>query len=178
MELEETNTVTIQPISKGKRLLTYLADFFLVFIAAFVVFNALLMPIGNLITDYNGRQKRNDDAAKAQFNILYGEKVMLHENDGDLFAYNSNVEFTMNCYLSYYAFNEGDVLEAHPQYGHKTENEVIRHFYFDIRNNNIAYLNTLHAFNNEHPYFVIDETNISLLAGLSALNVQKPFFST
>lgn len=176
MEQIEPKTVNIQPISKGKRLLVYLADFFLTFILTFVVFNALVMPIGNLITDYSCRQQKNDDAAQAQFNILYEEKVMLHENDSDLFSYNKNVEYTMNCYLSYYAFDEGDILETHPQYGHKLDNEVIKHFYYDIRNNSGHYITTLQTFNNEHPYFVINDTDIALKDDVKT-NIKLSFFS-
>ena len=175
-EVQEAKTVTISPISKGKRILAFLADFFLLFIVTFVVFNVMVMPLGNWITKSSERQTRNDNAAIAQFNILYEQKVMLHESDSDLYYYNANVEYTMNCWLSYYSFNESDVLETHKQFGHKEENEVIRHFYKDIRNDFDKYLSTLQTFNNEYQYFIIDYGDISLKDEVKT-NVKLSFFS-
>lgn len=175
-EIKEEKTLNIAPISKGKRILAYLADFFLLFIVSFVVFNVLVMPIGNWVTKSSQRQRISDDAAKAQFEILYGQKVMLHENDYDIYYYNSNVEYTMNCYLSYYSFDEGDSLDEHKQYGHNEQNEVVRHFYKDIRNNEAKYINTLQKFNNEFDYFVINEDEIFLKEDVK-INIKYSFFS-
>ena len=175
-ENQEAKTFTIAPIFKGKRILAFLADFFLLFIVTFVVFNVLVMPLGNWMVNSSGRQKRSDNAAIAQFNILYDQKVMLHENDNDLYYYNANVEFTMNCYLSYYSFEDTDVLESHQQYGHKEENEVIRHFYRDIRNENDKYVSTLQTFNEEFAYFVIEGDNISFKDEVKT-NIKLSFFS-
>ena len=175
-EVQKAKTVTISPISKGKRVLAFLADFFLLFIVTFVVFNVVVMPLGNWITKSSERQTRNDNAAIAQFNILYEQKVMLHESDSDLYYYNANVEYTMNCWLSYYSFNESDVLEAHKQFGHKEENEVIKHFYKDIRNYFDKYLTTLQTLNNEYQYFIIDNGDISLKDEVKT-NVKLSFFS-
>lgn len=172
----QTKIVDIQPISKGKRILAFLGDFFLVFIMTFVVFNALIMPVSNLMLDSTSRNNTSDNAAKEQFNILYKQKVMHYENDDDIYYYNANVEFTMNCFLSYYSFEDSDVLEAHPQYGHKEENEVIRHFYFDIRNNKEGYLSLLNDFNKENNYFLIEGDSISLINEVKA-NIKLSFFS-
>ena len=162
MEETTTKTINIQPISKGKRLLVFLGDFFLVFIFSFVLFNALVMPVGNLITNHSERSKDSGDAAKAQYDILYHHQVMHYENSKDIYKYNNNVEFTMDCYLSYYAFDDGDVLEDRPKLGHKNENEVLMHYFNDLKDNKSAYLFILQSFNSEHPYFNIEGTNISL----------------
>ena len=175
-ENQQTKTINISPISKGKRILSFLADFFLLFIVTFVLFNAMVMPLGNLMTNSTNRQKISDEAAVTQFNILYDQKVMLHENSDDLYYYTSNVEFTMNCYLSYYSFSDSDVLDAHKQFGHKEENEVIKHFYQDIRNDFDRYLSTLQRFNNEYQYFIIDGNDISLKEEVKT-NIKLSFFS-
>ncbi|MBO4667564.1 MAG: hypothetical protein J5666_05520, partial [Bacilli bacterium] len=110
-DIEQQKIVDIQPISKGKRILAFLADFFLVFILTFVVFNALVMPVSSLILDTTSRTNKSNDAARVQFRILYEEKVMHYEGDEDIYYYNANVEYTMNCFLSYYSFSDTDVLE-------------------------------------------------------------------
>lgn len=175
-EEKEQKTINVSPISKGKRVLAFLADFFLLFIVTFVIFNVAVMPLGNLMTDSTKRQNASDEAAIVQFNILYEQKVMHHENSDDLYYYNANVEFTMNCYLSYYSFSDSDVLETHKQFGHKEENEVIKHFYKDIRNDFNKYLSTLQTFNNEYQYFDIDGENISLKEEVKT-NIKLSFFS-
>ena len=175
-EIQEQKTVNVSPISKGKRILAFLADFFLLFIVTFVIFNVMVMPLGNLMTKSSERQTRNDNAAIAQFNILYEQKVMLHENDSDLYYYNANVEYTMNCWLSYYSFFETDSLEAHKQFGHKEENEVIRHFYRDIRNDDAKYLSTLQTFNNEYGYFNFEGSSVTLKDEVKT-NIKLSFFS-
>lgn len=175
-DIEQQKIVDIQPISKGKRILAFLADFFLVFILTFVVFNALVMPVSSLILDTTSRTNKSNDAARVQFRILYEEKVMHYESDEDIYYYNANVEYTMNCYLSYYSFSDTDVLEAHPQYGHKEDNEVVRHFFYDIRNDKDAYLNQLKEFNKEHNYYQIDGNQISVVDEVKT-NVKLSFFS-
>ena len=175
-EKQEQKTVNVSPISKGKRTLAFLADFFLLFIVTFVIFNVLVMPVGNWLAKSSERQSRNDDAAIMQFNILYEQKVMLHENDKDLYYYNANVEYTMNCWLSYYSFSDTDILEVHKQYGHKEENEVIRHFYRDIRNDDSKFLSTLQNFNNEYNYFNIDGDSVTLKDEVKT-NIKLSFFS-
>ena len=174
--LEQTKVVDIQPITKGKRALVFLADFFLMFILTFVFFNALVMPVSNLMLGSSQRSKESNEAAEVQFAILYEQKVLHHENTDDVYYYNANVEYTMNCYLSYYAFDDSDTLEAHPQYGHKEDNEVIKHFYFDIRNDKEAYLNQIKDFNKEYNYFVINGDEISVIDEVKT-NVKLSFFS-
>ena len=175
-ENREQKTVNVSPISKGRRTLAFLADFFLLFIVTFVIFNVLVMPVGNWLAKSSERQSRNDDAAIIQFNILYEQKVMLHENDKDLYYYNANVEYTMNCWLSYYSFLDTDVLEAHKQYGHKEENEIIRHFYRDIRNDDSKFISTLQNFNNEYNYFNVDGDSVVLKDEVKT-NIKLSFFS-
>lgn len=174
--LEQTKVVDIQPITKGKRVLVFLADFFLTFILSFVFFNALIMPVSNLMLGSTQRSKESNEAAEVQFTILYANKVMHHENTDDVYYYNANVEYTMNCYLSYYCFEGTDVLEAHPQYGHKEDNEVIKHFYFDIRNDKDAYLNQIKDFNKEYNYFQINGDEISVIDEVKT-NLKLSFFS-
>ena len=175
--MEETSqkTINIQPISKGKRMLVFLGDFFLIFIFSFVVFNALVMPVGNLIVNHSERSKDSGDAAKAQYDILYNHKVMHYENNNDIYKYNRNVEFTKDCYLSYYAFDESDVLEAHPKYGHKEENEVLRHYFKDLKDDKSTYLFILQSFNAQYSYFDIEGDNISLKDNVKA-NIKLSFF--
>ena len=175
-EQKQSKVVDIQPISKGKRMLVFLADFFLVFIFTFVIFNVLIMPTSSLALNTTIRSEKSDEAAKAQFDILYKEKVMHYEGSSDIYYYNANVEYTMNCYLSYYAFDETDSLEEHPQYGHKDENEVIRHFFFDIRNDKNAYLDQITKFNEQHNYFQINGDEISVIDSVKT-NIKLSFFS-
>lgn len=173
---EKQKVVDIQPITKGKRVLVFLADFFLMFILTFVFFNALVMPLSNIMTLSTTRSEESNAAAEVQYGILYNQKVLFHENASDIYYYNANVEYTMNCFLSYYCFEDSDSLSEHPQYGHNIDNEVIRHFYFDIRNDKDAYLSQISDFNKENNYFIVNGDEISLIDEVKA-NIKLSFFS-
>ena len=173
---EKQKVVDIQPITKGKRVLVFLADFFLMFILTFVFFNALVMPLSKLVTSSTTRSEESNAAAEVQYGILYNQKVLFHENASDIYYYNANVEYTMNCFLSYYCFEDSDSLSEHPQYGHNIDNEVIRHFYFDIRNDKDAYLSQISDFNKENNYFIVNGDEISLIDEVKA-NIKLSFFS-
>lgn len=160
MEQGKQEYLNISPISKGKRMLLYLADFFLNFFIAFFLFNLIAMPVGRAISQADKKQLESDTAAEVQFNILYGNQVMLYENQKMKFQYNACAEFTKNCYLSYYSLNDTDVLEKHPQFGKHEENEVIRHFFYDIRNNKQNYLDLVKSFNTHYEYFVIEDDSV------------------
>lgn len=162
----EQKVLEITPISKVKRILSFLADFFLNFIFCFVIFNVVVMPISNAITNSEGRKQTSNEAAYKQFDILYGNKLLFYEGVSDKYYYNKDVELTMDCYLSYYSFSDSDVLKDHPILGHKDDNEVLLHFYRDIRNDLPRYLSTLQEFNKTYNYFVIDGDNISLRASI------------
>lgn len=160
---EKKQPVDIFPLGKGKRMLAFLADFFLNFILTFVLFNAAAMPLTNLAFGANARQARSDNAAKEQFEVLYANKIMFYEDEAqDKYFYNKDVEITLNSYISYYGLNEEDKIPGHPQYGHKLENEVLLHFYKDIRNKFDTYKSSLEKFNDEYGYFVINGDNITL----------------
>ena len=163
-EENKSQTVDICPLGKGKRMLAFLADFFINFILTFVLFNAAAMPLTNLAFGATARQARSDSAARAQFDILYGNKLMFYETDDDKYYYTKDVEITLNSYLSYYGLNDEDVIEGHPQYGHKAENEVLLHFYKDIRNKYDTYKTSLTNFDKDHGYFVITDDSIALNA--------------
>ena len=154
--------VNISPIGKGKRILLFLADFFINFLICFLIFNVAVMPVSDAITDSRSRQEISDAAAYKQFSILYNNKVLHYESEDDKYYYVANVESTMFIYLSYYSFENTDIKEDHPLYGHKEENEVLKHFYYDIRNNKDAYISILQEFNEKHPYFEINGYDIAL----------------
>ena len=94
----------------------------------------------------------------------------------DKYYYTKDVEITLNAYLSYYSFNDDDVLAGHPQYGHKTENEVLYHFHKDIRNKFDTYKTTIDKFNKEHDFFVVEGENISLKPEVKT-EIRLSFFS-
>ena len=173
---QEQKVVDISPITKGKRILVFLADFFINFIMCFVIFNATVMPIGNWVSNSTMRQKRNDEAARTQFDILYEQDILHYEASDEKYYYTKNVETTLNCYLSYYSFSETDHLDSHPQYGTDVKNEVLFHFYNDIRGKFDTYKATLERFNKEHDFFIIDGTNISLRADIK-YNIRLSYFS-
>ena len=141
--LEDNNNkvIDIFPLNKWKRVLLFLADLFINFILSFVVFNVAVMPIGKLATGYTNKAERYNQNLKNMHSVLYGNKVVLHYNEYSEDDIDSNINYTYNCWLSYYCYSDESSIDAnYPQYGHKDENDIIANFYSNIRNDNDSYL--------------------------------------
>ena len=145
MEIErgldfEKNAVDIEPLKKGKRILVFLADFFLVYIITFLLFNVAVAPIGKLITSFDKKDEVYSEAQDELYNHYFQSKVLLKDSSFESYDVTAGLEYTFNCWLSYYVLDaEESINPSFPQYGHKLENENVYHFYNDIRNNNQSY---------------------------------------
>ena len=54
----QNKELNIKVISKWKRILINLGDFFINFILAFLIFNVAVTPVGKVFTDYNTKSKQ------------------------------------------------------------------------------------------------------------------------
>ncbi len=50
-EVTEQKFIDIHPLSKWKRLLVFLGDYFIAFIASFILFNLVVFPSAKIICD-------------------------------------------------------------------------------------------------------------------------------
>ena len=168
---EETNQkfIDIVPLSKWKRLLVFLGDYFIAFIASFILFNLIVFPAAKIICN---AQKQNEQAKVLEqkaLKMLKDDGYLYFPNDGASFL--DDVNYTFKVFLSFYAFDEETPDINNPQYGHKKENEVLLHYYENVIKSTNQYVVDFKEVNEADSMFNIADTvdSISLKADYKAL---------
>ena len=132
MNTEENNQeqkyLDIYPISKGKRILTFLADFFITLITSIFLFNIIIYPIGKTIAKTDEKTNEIYTLEKEKYDLLYDSKILFYDSDYK-YSYINNLETSMKKFIYYYTGDNTDL-----------ENEFIRHFYIDLRNKDLNFL--------------------------------------
>lgn len=154
-EENKENIIEIKPVSKWKRLLAFLGDYFIAFIISFTLFNLAIFPLAKIVFN---TQKQSEDATALQFkaNNLLRDSGYLFVPTSDS-SFEDDVNYTFKAFLSYYAFDEETPYDKIPQYGHKEENEVIRKYYQDVTNDMNQYLLDFKEVNNDGMFDIGDD---------------------
>ena len=151
MEKEE-KIIELNPLSKGKRMLVFLGDFFITFIFSFILFNLASFPLAKV--SFNTEEKANQITLneEAANDVLIKKGIIFPDTlkTNDFVEY---VNYTFKVFLSYYTYDETSVDSSNPQFGHKDENEVIRHYLVDIKGDTKAYLDAFNLENHDQ-YFI------------------------
>lgn len=156
MEETQTKFIDINPLSKWKRFLVFLGDYFVAFILSFILFNLAVFPLGKIIC---GTEAKVKEAASYEHQAL-----VLLRDDGILFSphddasFEESVNYTFKVFLSYYAFDEETPDINKQDYGHKIKNEVIRHYYESVIKDTSQYIKDFKEVNSENEMFVIGDT--------------------
>ena len=152
---EEKKVVDIYPLSKWKRLLSYLADFFLTFMISLVLFTVATFPIAKVVTGFNQKSNESADAILAMHKILYDEKIVFQSPEYTKDYIEVNINYTYNVWLSYQCLDEQESpVTSFPQYGHKDENDNIYNFYHLTRSADTEYINLFNIYNGTNNYFI------------------------
>lgn len=155
---EEPIELEIHPLTKWKRILVFLADYFLSFILAFAVLNVMIVPIFSFATNANARGEAMREAETNRQSVLYGHELLFYENnDENRKDYSVNLKYTFYRFLSFYVLDENV-----QTYGPNIENEVFYHFYNDIRIDKTTYVDYYNKQNQGYNYFVFDESKPTL----------------
>ena len=134
MEENTQKFIDLHPLSKWKRLLVFLGDYFISFIISFVLFNLVVFPAARIIVDTPSLNAKATGLEQKALRILKDDGFLFFPNDGSSFL--DDVNYTFKVFLSYYAFDEETPDANNPQYGHKLENEVVRHYYEKVKDAN------------------------------------------
>ena len=162
LDQQENNAVDIHPLKKGKRILLFLADFFIHFILSFLLFNVAVAPIGKVITDYENKNLEHMVLTTEMYDHYYKSGVIFKAVNSEYTDITAGIEYTYRCFLSFFVLDNEESIDAnYPQYGHKMENDVIYHYYHDIRSNDDAYFNSFKNYNEKNNYFVFDSVSSS-----------------
>lgn len=162
LDQQENNAVDIHPLKKGKRILLFLADFFIQFILSFLLFNVAVAPIGKAITKYDNKNDEHIVLTNEMYEHYYKSGVVFEAVNSEYTDITAGIEYTYRCFLSFFVLdNEKSIDANYPQYGRKIENNVIYHYYHDIRMNDDAYFNSFKNYNEKNNYFVFDKSSLS-----------------
>lgn len=118
---KDKNTIDIIPSKRGRRILIFLADFFIAFVVGIFLFNVCVYPLTRIVTGKDDNAEKAMAYQRQRFDILYENKVLFYENEETKYDYESNLEATVVKLLSYY------VIDA------SIENEVGYAFYREVR---------------------------------------------
>ena len=156
MEEEKTsNVIEIKPVSKWKRFLVFLADFFIYFIGVFILFSLAAFPLTRVIFDTDGKSKKATALENSAITILVDKGYLFSYQDGSSFL--EDVNYSFKRFLSYYAFDE-ETSDINHDYGHRLENETIRTYYQTAIKDLNQYVIDFKEINKEDGMFNIGET--------------------
>ena len=156
---EKNNIVDIQPISKGKRSLVFLGDFFICFILTFVLMTLAVQPLDSLIGGLSNKEDAALQAERKRDDILYDSRLLYYAAEGEKYNYEKNLAFTFQRFVSYYVFSEEHPTEVDKEYyGHQSDNEVFVSYYINYKNESATY-NTLF---NKSDYFTVEGSEKAL----------------
>ena len=162
LDQQENNAVDIHPLKKGKRILLFLADFFINFILSFLLFNVAVAPIGKAITKYENKNDEHIVLTNEMYEHYYKSGFVVEAVNSEYTDITAGIEYTYRCFLSFFVLDNEESIDAnYPQYGRKIENDVIYHYYHDIRMNDDAYFNSFKNYNEKNNYFVFDKSSLS-----------------
>ena len=150
----EAEEINIVPISKWKRILVYFADAMIVFILTYLLYNLAVVPLGKLMTSYNQKDALYSENSEVVVDVLYGNEILYKNPSKSVLDYQASLEYTCDCFFSYYSVDEVSIDDKNPQYGHKEENEVLKHYFIDIRNDQNSYVEYFDKYNAKNEYFI------------------------
>lgn len=134
MNKEKKRVVELLPLSKWKRILLALGDYFITFILSFILFNLAVFPLAKIICKTEKQYKEIETLETTSNDLLISSGIIFEDPEGT-FSFDKHVNYTFKVFLSYYAFDEETPDTNHPQYGHKDANEVIKHYYSTYMHN-------------------------------------------
>ena len=159
----EKKVINIMPLKKGRRILVFLADFFLNFIIAFLLFFAACFPLGKAMTGYKAKNNQYVKNLDDRATVLLSNKILFTNAEADLSDISYHVDFTSDCFLSYYALDiESPENVKYSQFGHKEENQVFHTYFISIMDDSDRFITLFDTYNAKHEYFVRDGIEITL----------------
>ena len=158
---QEQKFIDISPLSKWKRLLLFLGDYFVAFIISFILFNLVVFPTAKIVCHAQEQNERAKVLEQKALKMLKDDGFLYFPNDVASFL--EDVNYTFKVFLSYYAFDEATPDANNPQYGHKIENEVVRNYYENVIKDTGKYVADFKEVNEKNQMFDIGDTVDSIV---------------
>lgn len=156
MEAEENKKVIdVFPLSKGRRILSFLADYFICFILGLALFHLAVYPIGRLISDSDGQATSLIEAQKKRDSVLYGNELLYYDSSTSgtsPASFSTNLEYSSKLYLI-------DFLKTPKE----EEHDVYKRYFVDIRKKTPAnWLSFCKEKSLNSSFFTFEEDSMSL----------------
>ena len=161
MEEIENYVIEIRPVTKWKRFLAFLADYFIAFIISFTLFNLAIFPLAKIAFNTQSKSEHATALENQAIGLLIEDGYLYSAREGSSFE--DNVNYTFKVFLSYYAFDEETPDSVHSQYGHKLENEVVYHYYQNVIKDDNKYIADFKEVNQADGMFDIGDTFASIV---------------
>lgn len=158
---EAPQIINVFPISKGRRVLLFLADFFICFLISFLLFNIAVYPIGYVSTKYADVQENAD---KANLNINYvlsGNNLVYFKDETKKDNINEALSYTFDLYMNDLVNN----VNAH---------DVFYTYYVTKQDNKDRYYSLYNKFNEKYNFFVIDKNTESITFTTKVAELLEP----
>jgi len=140
--INNSNVIDVYPLKKSKRILTWLGDFFINFIATILLFNILALPVAKAIINYDDVTAARSDAEDHATDVLYGNKVLFYE-ENEWHDFERSLLTTFDYFMSYHVQDQ------------KSEDNVYLTYYVSIKADNQG-LQDLYASRSGDTYFNLD----------------------
>ena len=160
-ENKEKKVIELKPLSKWKRILVFLGDFFITFIISFSLFNLAVFPIAKNIFKTEDKYYQAEQYERQATQLLIDSGFLFAVPNEAYPSFEDDVNYSFKVFLSYYAFDELTPDSNNPQYGHKFENEIIYTYYLNQLTEE-QYIKDFKAYNEEDSLFEIGETFSSI----------------
>ena len=144
----ETKNIDIFPITRGKRALVFLGDFFITFILAVALFTFGIFPLGKMIVGYDALAKNNQANSYKKVQILYENDIMINQGG----TVDQNLVYTEGEYIKY-LLGENDI-SKNPFYT----------FYVDLRGKDVEELNRMNQSFDLNGFFSTEKNSDGTLA--------------
>ncbi|MBR1846124.1 MAG: hypothetical protein IJ787_00170, partial [Bacilli bacterium] len=82
-EQQERKVIDVFPLPKGKRMLVFLADFFISFILGLALFHLVAYPLSRLFTNADAQAEQLISSQKHRDETLYGNKLLFYGETSD-----------------------------------------------------------------------------------------------
>lgn len=151
---EEQAELHIYPLSKGKRVIAFIADFFLSFIISFALFHLAFYPLisysSGLYEDQTAsiKAQKDRDAVLYKNNLLYFES---EQSDDEPSSFSKNLQYTCKSYV--FSLINGD-----------SSTDVFRHYFIDIKGHDESNFASWIQNNDESTGFFLYSPEVSLLS--------------
>ena len=132
MEEVQKKVIDIYPTKNSRRILVFFSDLLILFISCVFLFEIVVNPLVKLAANYTNTVSQADTYSRSRNEILYDNKLLFYEKETK-YEFQNNLDYTATQFLKFYVFDDKTL-----------QNEVIFHYFVDLRGEDVTYINDLY----------------------------------